>query len=258
MKIKTVNATKKYLLEVVEVTYLLSQGVDSKTIKGEKEGVLTGILYFLPDDEICPLAELAGCREACLVTAGRAAMFDSINAARLKRVEFLKKHPDLFFTLLIKEIKTLEARAKKLEMALVIRLNGTSDIRWKRFKIDGLTIFEIFPDIQFYDYAKSPAIAKDAVGVDNYHVTLSFSNANEKYRKLILDAAEKFGSNLAVVFKKQLPEFYLGRKVINGDLTDLRFLDEENVVVGLKAKGRAKQDESGFVIDANNMIAIAA
>ena len=38
-------------------------------------------------------------------------------------------------------------------------------------------------------------------------------------------------------------------KVIDGDEHDMRFLDEPNVVVGLKAKGKAKKDSSGFVID---------
>ena len=56
------------------------------------------------------------------------------------------------------------------------------------------------------------------------------------------------GMNVAVVFRKELPATYLGRKVINGDETDLRFLDEKNVIVGLKAKGKAKKDTSGFVV----------
>jgi len=57
--------------------------------------------------------------------------------------------------------------------------------------------------------------------------------------------------NVAVVFRnKILPETYLGYKVINGDKTDLRFLDEKGVIVGLYAKGKATKDTTGFVIDA--------
>jgi hypothetical protein len=41
---------------------------------------------------------------------------------------------------------------------------------------------------------------------------------------------------------------YLGRPVINGDADDLRFLDPVGVFVGLKAKGLAKKDTTGFVI----------
>jgi hypothetical protein len=50
------------------------------------------------------------------------------------------------------------------------------------------------------------------------------------------------------VFKKELPAKHLGWKVINGDETDLRFLDEKNVIVGLVAKGKAKKDTTGFVV----------
>jgi hypothetical protein len=50
-----------------------------------------------------------------------------------------------------------------------------------------------------------------------------------------------------VVFKK-LPKKYLGRKVIDGDETDLRFLDPKNSIVGLIAKGKARYDQSGFVV----------
>ena len=60
--------------------------------------------------------------------------------------------------------------------------------------------------------------------------------------------ASSAGMNVAVVFKKELPDTYFGKKVINGDDTDLRFLDEKNVIVGLKAKGKAKKDTSGFVV----------
>ena len=36
--------------------------------------------------------------------------------------------------------------------------------------------------------------------------------------------------------------------MIVGTETDLRFLDEQGVVVGLVAKGKAKKDNSGFTI----------
>ena len=36
--------------------------------------------------------------------------------------------------------------------------------------------------------------------------------------------------------------------VIDGDETDLRFLDMQNSIVALKAKGKAIKDNSGFVI----------
>ena len=59
------------------------------------------------------------------------------------------------------------------------------------------------------------------------------------------------GINVAVVFRNaELPDKWLGIKVINGDKHDLRFKDAKGCIVGLKAKGKAKKDKSGFVVDA--------
>ena len=56
------------------------------------------------------------------------------------------------------------------------------------------------------------------------------------------------GYNVAIVFN-ELPATYNGYKVIDGTDTDLRFLDEKGVIVGLVAKGKAKKDLSGFTVD---------
>jgi hypothetical protein len=51
-----------------------------------------------------------------------------------------------------------------------------------------------------------------------------------------------------VVFQKQaaIPETFRGWNVIDGDNTDVRHIEPKNVVVALYAKGKAKQDTSGF------------
>jgi hypothetical protein len=46
----------------------------------------------------------------------------------------------------------------------------------------------------------------------------------------------------------EIPSSYKGFEVVNGDESDLRFLDKKGVIVGLKAKGKGRQDKSGFVI----------
>ena len=78
-------------------------------------------------------------------------------------------------------------------------------------------------------------------------------SARQEFYK-IWDKAQAFygrGMNYAVVFKnKLLPVGYEGYPVINGDSTDLRFLDPKGVVVGLYAKGRAKKSDSGFAVAA--------
>lgn len=247
------KVTKKALVEVAK-TYgcasLLSVNADSKTVKGTKKGYLTGVMYLMPDDAICPVAKLAGCREACLVSAGRAAFTPGIGAARAGRTRLFFGNRDVFMSLLIVEIKALVRKAEKSGMIPAIRLNGTSDINWANVTHNGMNIFEQFPTVQFYDYTKSPAIVRAAASVGNWHVTASYSEASVKYSSMITAAADKHGVNIAVVFRgKHMPATFLGRPVVNGDDTDLRFLDESGVVVGLKAKGQAKKDISGFVVD---------
>ena len=135
-----------------------------------------------------------------------------------------------------------------------MRLNGTSDIQWEHIKLDNENnIFEEFPQVQFYDYTKIPT--RKVTHIKNYHLTWSYSEANEKYAEYWKEALDK-GMNVATVFRKDLPKFYKGVKVFNGDTNDLRFLDERGVIVGLKAKGKARKDTSGFVIDVDNAIAI--
>lgn len=231
---------------------LLAFGNDSKTVKGETEGVMTGILYLLPDDKLCPMAANAGCREACLVTAGRGVM-SNVKAGRLRKTKLFYADPVAFVDSLAHEIKLAVKRAAKKGMTLAIRLNGTSDIPWENQKgSNGLSLMDTFPDVQFYDYTKLPTRKVPA----NYHLTVSYSGANAKYASKAIDSRH----NVAVVFrdKNSIPEFYKGRRVINGDKTDLRFTDPIGVVVALYAKGQAKKDTTGFVVDTNtNVLAIA-
>jgi hypothetical protein len=66
---------------------LLGVNTNYKTIKSEKVGVLTGIIYMSPYNlsgkNVCPGAS-KGCAAACLNTAGRGAM-NVVQAARLKK-----------------------------------------------------------------------------------------------------------------------------------------------------------------------------
>jgi hypothetical protein len=51
--------------------------------------------------------------------------------------------------------------------------------------------------------------------------------------------------------KGPLPVTWFDREVIDGDVHDFRFLDPQGVVVGLRAKGTAIRDTSGFVAEMN-------
>lgn len=226
----------------------LAIGNNAKTVKSDKGGeYLTAILYLAPADtvkgiNVCPMADTAGCKEPCLYTAGRGA-FNNVQSARIRKTEAFRDDAVAFVDQLTDDIRKAQRKADKLGVKLAVRLNGTSDIAWENtLGSNGLSLMDTFPTVQFYDYTKLPGRKVPS----NYHLTVSYSAHNAAYAK----KASKTGHNIAVVFRSaQLPKRYLGRTVINGDTNDLRFLDSKNVVVGLYAKGAAKRDTSGFVID---------
>lgn len=225
---------------------LLSIGSNAKTKKSDAGGeYLTAILYMAPAQiaggkSLCP-GSTAGCREVCLYTAGRGNM-SSVQKARIAKAEgFLWDHTN-FLATLANELSAFRKKCKKLGVKPAVRLNGTTDILWER-----IFDFAITPDIQYYDYTKIYSRLGDVRVPKNYHLTYSKSEeTTEKEIRLLNNKSQ----NVAVVFRgPHLPKTYLGIPVINGDLTDLRFTDPSGVIVGLLAKGKAKGDTSGFVVD---------
>ncbi len=217
-----------------------------KTVKGEKLGILTGILYLAPAKlsgyETCPMRSI-GCTEACLNTAGMG-IFSNVQKARIDKTKMFFEERDKFMAILKKDILSLVRKARKENFIPAVRLNGTSDINWIRFKI-----MEDFPDVQFYDYTKiTKHLTKD---IPNYHITFSKNEMNDEDCKLALN----LGYNVAVVFntkkEEELPKEWNGFPVYDGDLSDVRFYDPDNYVIGLRAKGEAKKDKSGFVVNIN-------
>lgn len=236
---------------------LLSIDADAKTIKGNQFGYKTGILYLAPSDlsgvQLCPMADLAGCAEGCLYSAGRGA-FSNVQAARINKTHYFLDDQQAFMLQLSKEIEKLARDARVAGAIPVVRLNGTSDIRWEnvRFsyeftggKVRDVTIFELFPEIQFMDYTKLQN-RKDIP--KNYDLTFSWSGRAE-FQKENSKALKK-GMRMAVVFRKasDIPSEFNGMQTVDGDESDLRFLEPQGVVSALYAKGRARLDVSGFVI----------
>jgi hypothetical protein len=224
---------------------LLSFNSDAKTSKGNAFGWFTAILYLAPArqagrGEVCAHRS-KGCTLSCLYSAGRGA-FSNVQQARIRKTQLFFDSFSVFKAQLVSDIATFQAYCQKQGVKCCVRLNGTSDITWER-----LGIFDLFPAVSFYDYTKSPIralqFAKGAMPT-NYHLTFSRSEENETQALDVLKA----GGNVAVVFASTLPSHWNGFEVVNGDESDLRFLDKRNVVVGLKAKGKAKQDKSGFVV----------
>ena len=254
-----------------KVSSLFSVSSDAKTIKGQKYGYLTAVQYLAPAKvsgivNLCSWAS-KGCELACLNTAGRASFDDNISKARINRTIWFVRFKPQYWARLVKEIQSVIRKANRLGLIPVIRLNGTSDQVWefmtiKGTEFDGLNIFEAFPFVQFYDYSKAP-IQKRQNLPENYHLTYSYSE--DTTPEMIADNIAN-GRNVAVVFnvckydnrkschnkcKCSLPTTWMGYKVISGDDSDLRFNDDIGVIVGLKAKGKAKHDNSGFVVKIN-------
>lgn len=213
----------------------------TKTIKGEKIGYLTGIVYLVPSKRLCPFSELAGCLGPCLNSAGRGA-FDSVQRARQAKTDFFYARPDDFVRALAADVWSLARKAARAGQIPLVRLNGTSDILWENIRLDGLTIFEMFPAVQFYDYTKHPKRNPPK----NYDLTYSFSGITPE--KITLKGVTQPGARVAVVFHRRadIPKTFRGWPVVDGDDTDVRHIDPSGVVVALYAKGKARRDDSGF------------
>jgi hypothetical protein len=224
--------------------FKLLSHANPKVQKGTKMGYLTFVLHLAPamlsGREVCP-KRTEGCTAACLNTAGRGGMFrrgentNVIQQARIRKTRFFFENRDQFLIDLANDIVRAERYAKRKGLIPVFRLNATSDLSWEKYGI-----IQQFPHLQFYDYTK--VLGRKIQDLPNYHLTFSAADGNHSDVELAIAQ----GMNVAVVFDK-LPETYLARPVINGDETDLRFLDPRGTVIGLKAKGRAKKDTTGFV-----------
>lgn len=227
---------------------LLSRS-NTKTVKGEKLGFLTYILHLAPNTlsgyQVCPRAS-PGCINCCINLTGLG-VFSTVQKARLRKTKLFFEDRKFFLSLLVRDIQAAQKLALREKKILCLRLNGTSDIKWEKVpvRIDGQSyqsIVHAFPAIQFYDYTKH-------VGrfvPENYVLTFSLSEINQADAKLALYN----GLNVAVVFRDRMPKTYWGLPVFNGELNDLRFLDPRpRHIIGLRAKGRAQRDSTGFVKD---------
>jgi hypothetical protein len=229
------------------VKNLLSKGATN--IKTAKNDLETFILYMAPADQVdglnlCPFAS-AGCKASCLYSAGRG-RFSNVQESRINKSKFWGYNREAFYIQLANELLKIHDKAMKQNKQIAIRLNGTSDIDHLNllYRYSGIDFLETFyENLLFYDYTKNYNHIKKYLG-STYKITFSRSETNELDAYRIL----KDGGNVAIVFADELPETWNGFPVINGDETDLRYFDPVNVVVGLKAKGDAKKDLSGFVV----------
>ena len=226
--------------------FKLLSTANPKIQKGTERGYLSFILHLAPSTlsghNTCPKAT-RGCIAACLNTAGRGGMFkrgettNVIQKARIRKTNYFYDDRAGFMFDLMQDIKKGIRLANKLGLTPVFRLNGTSDLSWEKYEMtEGKNVFDVFAGIQFYDYTK--VLGRKVKHIENYHLTFSKADGNDS------DVAEALlqGMSVVAVYDK------IPAGVPSADETDLRFLDPKGVMLGLKAKGRAKKDYSGFVI----------
>jgi hypothetical protein len=223
---------------------------NAKTVKGNKKGFKTAILYMAPANmsgvNLCAKAFIAGCIKACLFTAGRGAM-TSVAMSRLRKALFFLQYQAEALAMIKRELASFEAKAQREGWTLLVRLNGTTDIRWENYGI-----MQAFPNVQFYDYTK---IANRKNVPANYDLTFSYSGV-AAYAPFVRIAANA-GQRIAVVFRSRdiveammaNGETFMGLELVDGDDTDIRHIEPQGVVVALYAKGKGKLDQTGFVVD---------
>ena len=240
------TCTPQQILEMYGVPRRLLSS-STKAEKSAKVGVLNKVMYLTPG--VFCVRATSGCLANCLGhTSGRMVMPTSTRA-RDRRAALYQEDQEHFLRLLRADLAELREEARCLGMVPAARLNGTSDIPWEELHPE---ILEEFSDIRFFDYTKIDArmwrFLNGNIGnrpwSNNYHLTFSMSETNQVEAINLLAA----GGNVAVVFWPRLPRTWLNLPVIDGDAHDARFLDPQGVIVGLSAKGVAREDLSGFVV----------
>lgn len=257
MKFETESKARKQ----TGLSYLGTVNSSAKLEKNKKvSGQYTYIIYLAPANvsgyNVCSHST-PECRMGCLNTSGRAGMEllagkNKTKNARIKKTRLFFEHKEFYMHWMIVEITRWQKKAKKDGMGFSVRLNGTSDIDYSKVLVDGKNIFEIFNDVQFYDYTKNPARLNH--NIPNYQITFSYTGRNAAKS---IDLLSK-GNNVAVVFNvksgKNLPQSYMGYNVVDGDLTDYRPDDNKGVIIGLRFKEIADRQkgkaikESVFVV----------
>ncbi len=238
------------------ISYLGNANHSSKLKKnGKVSGQLTFGLYLSPYNlsgyNTCPNSTKE-CRMGCLHTSGRVGIEiftgrSIIQDARMNKTKLFFEHQDFFMEWLIAEMHAKQAKAIREGLEFSARLNCTSDIDWQNIRYQGLNIFEIFPDVTFYDYTKN--FLKFFDKAKNYHLTFSYTGRNWDQCTQVLG----MGHNVAMVFnvkkETEIPAIYGSYNVINGDITDYRVDDAKGIIVGLKWKRIANKVNEALVLN---------
>lgn len=243
--------TKNQLTTENYAKVLLSKG--STNAKTSKNATETFILYLAPHTQnakgfnMCSHAS-EGCIKGCLFKAGRG-VFNNVINARVKKTNYFVENRQQFIDQLALEILKEYNKAKKKGSKVLFRLNGTSDIDFYSMLIRyaNLDVQTLSDHAHFYEYTKNINYIKRWEGAKNITYTFSKSESN----KSLIPAAIAYGANVSVVFYPDLPQKYMGIPVVDGDKSDSIMIYNKGVILGLRAKGPAKKDTTGFVINTN-------
>ena len=191
---------------------------------------------------VCASAS-AGCIGGCLDHQGMGSFQRSIHIYRAAKTWLAVNEPEIFYRLLNLDIQAAVKRAAKKLQRLACRLNVFSDIMHEKDK-RGRELVERWQDVQFYDYtAHLKRMLRDDRPA-NYHLTYSRKEKRDAQSLTVLNA----GKNVAVVFNHAtLPKEYLGAKVVDGDISDMRWQDGSPRVIGLKMKYASMDDAYGMI-----------
>ena len=178
----------------------------------------------------------------------------SVQHSRMARTLIFQQHPDIFYSRFHRQLVKHCKDCIRDGVIPAVRPNGTSDTRWENDPFFMAMLESLVREfgLRVYDYTKIPN-RKNVP--DWYDLTFSYSGVRgfQPFVQRAIDAGER----IAVVFRNramverllEIGGSFLGLPVVDGDDTDVRFLDPKGVVVALYAKGKARHDKSGFVVD---------
>lgn len=230
-------------------TLLSPPNTNYKAKKNLGLNVHTYFLSLAPSDisgfNVCPIANRiskneqnenkSNCSSVCVAFNGNGNYPNVIKSRINKTKKFFQDRANFLNDLILDIFKAVEY-STFYGFVPTFRLNAYSDIKWENVRIKSFgncTIFELFPDVTFYDYTKHT----NRQTPKNYHLTYSHWGKWEHTKNQI-----KQGQNIAMVFDvkkaENLPKMFKGLKVIDGDKTDLRTPKNDgiNSIVGLRAK----------------------
>lgn len=248
--------SRSHAMKSTGLSYIGGINTSSKIMKNlKKKNTDTYIIYLAPSTlsgyNVCPMAS-TGCIAACLHSSGRSKIDIKgiINNARIKKTKMFFEDRQFFNDWVIAEITAHKRNSLAKGHEFSVRINGTSDINPELISQNNSNLFQLFPDTIFYDYTKVLNRNKLLSKYENYDLTYSYNGENWADCEIALST----GMRVAVVFEKQ-PDYYMGIQVIDGDFSDVRYLDEKDVIVGLtqkKVKVKIDISKQNFIISKDN------